>query len=100
MMIVSILIAFMIFGVLAGFYRAFTAGEDRAAADRLITVNKINFTQPMPIAYFNRVRAVDRVRQVTPANWFGGQHQDPQKFLRKLAIAPPNYLHASSNQND
>ena len=29
LMIVSILIAFMIFGVLAGFYRAFTAGEDR-----------------------------------------------------------------------
>ncbi len=56
LMIVSILIAFMIFGVLAGFYRAFTAGEDRAAADRLITVNKINFTQPLPIAYFNRVR--------------------------------------------
>ena len=28
LMIVSILIAFMIFGVLAGFYRAFTAGED------------------------------------------------------------------------
>ena len=57
LMIVSILIAFMIFGVLAGFYRAFTAGEDRAAADRLITVNKINFTQPMPIAYFNRTRS-------------------------------------------
>ena len=57
LMIVSILIAFVIFGVLAGFYRAFTAGEDRAAADRLMTVNKINFTQPLPIAYFNRVRA-------------------------------------------
>ena len=34
LMIVSILVAFMIFGVLAGFYRAFNAGEDRAAADR------------------------------------------------------------------
>ena len=55
LMIVSILIAFMIFGVLAGFYRAFTAGEVYAAAD-LITVNKINFTQPMPIAYFTRAR--------------------------------------------
>ena len=28
LMIVSILIAFMIFGVLAGFHRAFTAGEE------------------------------------------------------------------------
>jgi putative ABC transport system permease protein len=78
--------------VLAGFYRAFTAGEDRAAADRLITVNKINFTQPMPIAYFNRVRAVDGVRQVTHANWFGGYYQDPKNFLMTLAIEPATYF--------
>src|ERR1700737_4078617 len=81
LMIVSILIAFMIFGVLAGFYRAFTSGEDRAAADRLMTVNKINFTHPLPIPYFNRVRAVDGVRQVTFANWFGGYYQEPKNFL-------------------
>ena len=92
LMIVSILIAFMIFGVLAGFYRAFTAGEDRAAADRMITVNKINFTQPMPIAYFNRVRAVEGVRQVTFANWFGGYYQDPKNFVMALAIEPGTYF--------
>ena len=56
LMLVSIFIAFLIFGVLAGFERAFNAGEDVAAADRLVVVNKINFTQPLPIAYFNRVR--------------------------------------------
>ena len=38
-MIVSILVAFLIFGMLASFYRAFTAGEDRAAADRLVIVH-------------------------------------------------------------
>lgn len=93
LMIVSILIAFMIFGVLAGFYRAFTAGEDRAAADRLITVNKINFTQPLPIAYFNRVRALDNgVWQVTHANWFGGYYQDPKNFLMTLAYPAVTYF--------
>ena len=50
LMIVSILIAFAIFGVLATFYSGFTAGEDMAAADRLVVVNKINFTQPLPVA--------------------------------------------------
>ena len=100
LMIVSILIAFMIFGVLAGFYRAFTAGEDRAAADRLITVNKINFTQPMPIAYFNRVRAVDGVRQVTHANWFGGYYQDPKNFLMTLAIEPATYFDVYRSELD
>ncbi|MEW6643398.1 MAG: FtsX-like permease family protein [Pseudomonadota bacterium] len=92
LMIVSILVAFMIFGVLAGFYRAFTSGEDRAAADRMITVNKINFTQPMPIAYINRVRAVEGVRQVTYANWFGGYYQDPKNFLMTLAVDPATYF--------
>ena len=100
LMIVSILIAFMIFGVLAGFYRAFTAGEDRAAADRLITVNKINFTQPMPIAYFNRVRAVDGVRQVTFANWFGGYYQDPKNFLMTLAVEPATYFDVYRSEFD
>ncbi len=98
LMIVSILIAFMIFGVLAGFYRAFTAGEDRAAADRMITVNKINFTQPMPIAYFNRVRAVEGVRQVTFANWFGGYYQDPKNFIMALAIEPEHLFRRLSQR--
>lgn len=100
LMIVSILIAFMIFGVLAGFYRAFTSGEDRAAADRLMTVNKINFTQPLPIAYFNRVRAVDGVRQVTFANWFGGYYQEPKNFLMVLAVEPNTYFDVYRSELD
>ena len=100
LMIVSILVAFMIFGVLAGFYRAFTAGEDRAAADRMITVNKINFTQPMPVAYFNRVGTVEGVRQVTYANWFGGYYQDPKNIVMTFAVEPTTYLDVYRNEFD
>ena len=100
LMIVSILVAFMIFGLLTGFYRAFTSGEDRAAADRMITVNKINFTQPMPIAYFNRVKAVEGVKQVTFANWFGGYYQDPKNFLMTLAVEPSTYFNLYSREFD
>jgi len=91
LMIASILIAFLIFGVLAGVYASFTAGEDRAAADRLVVVNKINFTQPLPIAYYNRVRSVAGIRQVTYANWFGGYYQDPRNFLVVMAVEPETY---------
>lgn len=100
LMIVSILVAFLIFGMLAGFYRAFTAGEDRAAADRLVVVNKINFTQPMPIAYFNRVRAVEGVRQVTFANWFGGYYQDPKNILVAMAVEPASYMEVYARDID
>ncbi|HKA70832.1 MAG TPA: FtsX-like permease family protein [Xanthobacteraceae bacterium] len=100
LMIVSILVAFLIFGMLAGFYRAFTAGEDRAAADRLVVVNKINFTQPLPIAYFNRVRGVEGVHQVAHLNWFGGYYQDPKNFLIALAVQPETYLEVYGNDID
>jgi putative ABC transport system permease protein len=92
LMIISILIAFAIFGVLASFERAFNAGQEVAEADRLVVVNKINFTQPLPIAYFNRVRAVEGVRQVTHANWFGGYYQDPKNFLIVMAVEPDSYM--------
>jgi putative ABC transport system permease protein len=92
LMIASILVAFLIFGVLAGFYRAFSSGEDRAAADRLVVVNKINFTQPLPISYFNRVRAIEGVRQATFANWFGGYYQEPKNLLIVMAVDPETYF--------
>ncbi len=91
LMIVSILIAFAIFGVLAGFERAFNAGQDRAQVDRLVVVNKINFTQPLPVSYYNRVAAMDGVRQVTHLNWFGGYYQDPKNFLIVMAVQPETY---------
>jgi putative ABC transport system permease protein len=98
LMLVSILIAFLIFGVLAGFERAFNSGEDVAAADRLMVVNKINFTQPLPIAYFNRVRSVEGVRQVTHLNWFGGYYQEPKNFLIVLAVQPESYMAVYDDQ--
>jgi putative ABC transport system permease protein len=100
LMIVSILVAFAIFGVLAGFYRAFTAGTDNAAADRMMTVNKINFTQPLPIAYYNRVRGLEGVRQATYANWFGGYFQDPKNFMVALAVEPATYFDVYQKEFD
>ncbi len=97
LMIVSILIAFAIFGVLAGFERAFHA-QDLAAAGRLVVINKINFTHPLPIAYYNRVRAVHGVRQVTHLNWFSGYYQDPKNFLIVLAVQPETYLELYGNE--
>ena len=100
LMLASILIAFLIFGVLAGFERAFNSGEDVAAADRLMVVNKINFTQPLPIAYYNRVRSLEGVRQATHFNWFGGYYQEPKNFLIVMAVEPESYMQVYQDQID
>jgi putative ABC transport system permease protein len=100
LMIVCILTAFAIFGVLASIERSVDAGQDIAAADRLVVVNKINFTQPLPIAYSDRVRAVEGVQQVTHLNWFGGYYQDPKNFLVALAVDPVTYMEVYGNELD
>lgn len=92
LMIVSILIAFAIFGTLASFERAFDAGQNRANADRLVVVNKINFTQPLPISYYNRVAVLPDVAQVTHVSWFGGYYQDPKNTVTVLAVEPQSYM--------
>ena len=85
-------IAFMIFGTLTSFQKAFDSGVDLAADDRLIILNKINFTQPLPIAYVNRVRATKDVVAVTHLNWFGGYYQDPRNQFGMFAVDPENFV--------
>ncbi len=85
-------IAFMIFGTLTAFQQAFDSGVDLAADDRLVVVNKINFTQTMPIAYVNRVRAVEDVDTVTHLNWFGGYYQEPRNQFGMFAVDPESFV--------
>ncbi len=88
----ALLIAFLIFGVLGSIKTAFDAGIDLAADDRLVTVNKINFTQPMPISYVNKIRAMEGVEHATYANWFGSYYQDPRNQAMGFAVDPESYL--------
>ncbi|WP_315763940.1 ABC transporter permease [Bradyrhizobium sp. SZCCHNS2005] len=92
LMMVSILIAFAIFAVLASFERAFNAGQDRATPDRLVVLNKINFTQPLPISYYNRVAAIDGVAQITHFSWFGGYYQEPRNLIAAFAVDPESWM--------
>jgi len=92
LMMVSIFVAFLLFGVLVSFERAFNAGEAVAANNRLIVANRINFTQPLPYAYFNRVQGVDGVVRVSHSNWFGGYFQEPRNFLITFAVEPESWL--------
>lgn len=92
LMLVAILIAFFLYGCLECFDHAFHAGENSAAADRLVTVNRINFTMPLPINYADRVRHVAGVKDVTYQSWFGGYYQDPKVPLLTFVVDPESYL--------
>ncbi|WP_417496867.1 ABC transporter permease [Maricaulis sp.] len=92
LLIFSIMIAFLIFGVLGAFYSAWTAGTSSAADNRLVTVNRINFTVSMPFAYWGRVQGVEGVTGVSHASWFGGYYQEPANFVQTFAVDPESWL--------
>ena len=96
--LLSVIIAFILFALLGGLNRAFTAGVELAGADRLVTTHKVSFIQLMPISYVGRVEGIDGVRAATHYTWFGGYFQDPkQQFglfptnLEKLSDIYPEY---------
>ncbi|WP_417477486.1 ABC transporter permease [Maricaulis sp.] len=92
LLIFSIMIAFLIFGALGAFYSVWTAGTSTAADNRLVTVNRINFTVSMPYAYWGRVQGVEGVTHVSHASWFGGYYQEPANFIQTFAVDPESYL--------
>ena len=91
---ISILIAFLIYGMLGAMQNAFSMGTEGAAQDRLVTVNRINFTVALPYAYWGRIQQVEGVRTVAPASWFGGYYQEPQNFVQSFAVDPETYIEA------
>jgi len=46
------------------------------------------------------VKAVEGVRQVTFANWFGGYYQEPKNFVMALAIEPSTYFDVYRSEFD
>ena len=96
LLILSIMTAFLLLAVLTSFGRSFSAGATATEADRLVTVNRINFTLSMPFAYLGRVQQVDGVEAVTHASWFGGYFQDQRNFVQSFAVDIESYMQVYS----
>ena len=90
--ILSILIAFVLFGALMAIRAAFTMGVDVAGADRLMMIHRVSIIQLLPKSYGDRIRATEGVTEVSHANWFGAYYQDPNNFIQNMAVDPPSWL--------
>jgi putative ABC transport system permease protein len=88
----SIMIAFLLYGMLASIKTVLETGGDSNNANRMVTMNKVNFTQPLPIAYLNRIRAIPGIAAATHNNWFGGYFQKERNFMVVFAVEPESYL--------
>ncbi len=88
----SIVIAFLMFGLLGALGHAFSIGAQLAGVDRLLTIHKVSLVQPLPESYGPRIRRVDGVAAVSSATWFGGVYQDERNQIPVFPVDPAVYL--------
>lgn len=88
----SIFVAFLLFGALMAIRAAFSMGVDVAGADRLMMIHRVSLIQLLPKSYGERIRATKGVTEVSHANWFGGYYQEPTNFVQNMAVDPESWL--------
>jgi len=90
--ILSILIAFILYGYLMAIGQALDQGVSVAGADRLLVRHRVSITQPLPQSYKGRIARIPGVRAVTHQTWFGGIYQDPKNFFAQMPVEPEPFL--------
>jgi putative ABC transport system permease protein len=90
--LLSVFVAFILFGILMAIRVAFGGTITIAGAERLVMIDKISLINPIPLSYQQRIQSVEGVKDVTHANWFGGIYQEPKNFFANMAVDPESWL--------
>ena len=91
LLLISIFIAFLIFAVLVSFNLSINSA--RSFPTRMVTLSKVNFTEGLPLAHYDKVVRTEGVAVATHANWFGGYFRDPVRGqVTTFAVDPETYL--------
>ena len=90
--LLSILVAFLLFGYLGAIRQGFSQGIDVAGLDRLIVRHKVSIIQLLPQAYEARIEQIDGVEDAVYQTWFGGIYQKPTNFFAQMPVEPDQYL--------
>jgi putative ABC transport system permease protein len=80
----SVAVAFLIFGLVQGIGSAFGAVQEHLRADRLLTSNVSLL--PLPISYLGQLEQIKGVRKVAYASLFFAHYQDPRNTVIPMAV--------------
>src|SRR5215813_14797058 len=74
--LLSVCVAFLLFGLLHAVTVAFESGADGADAKRLLTTARYSIIEPLPFSYLHHIERVPGVIGVASVNWFGAKYQN------------------------
>jgi putative ABC transport system permease protein len=85
--LMSIVLAFVMFGMLDALRNSLSQVVNLTGADRLITMSKVSIIDSFPRAYYEKTRAIEGVSSVLHQNWFGAVYKDPKM---QIPVFPMN----------
>ncbi len=90
--LLSIVVAFILFGYLSAIKQALAGGVALAGQNRLWVVHKISIIQSLPQSYKARIERIPGVALATHESWFGGVYQDPKNMFPQIPVMPEEFL--------
>ncbi len=90
--LLSIAVAFLLFGVLHGVIAGFDGTLAKLSDTRLRVTNRANLFEAMPVAYQSRIALVPGVQRVSYFVLFGGYYQEPTNGLSIAAVDVDTWL--------
>jgi putative ABC transport system permease protein len=84
----SIVVAFLLFGLLQGINQGFNTVLSNLDVDRLYVTAKTNMVDGLPIAYYTRIKTVPGVRAVSHWTYFGGYFRDARNPIPAFVTDP------------
>ncbi|HEV7607431.1 MAG TPA: FtsX-like permease family protein [Steroidobacteraceae bacterium] len=89
---ISILLAFLMFGMLDALRTSLSQAINMAGADRLMLQSKVNITVSNPRSHYEKVKATPGVKAVAPFNWFGGVYKDGKQQIQVQITDPEEFM--------
>src|ERR1700720_3483548 len=97
--LLSIVIAFLLFGMLETVDYAFSHPSGGVTgADKLITTNKYSITLSLPFSDAQEIRSVPGVAEVTWLTWVGAYYQESKNFVFALPVDTDSYFNLHKDE--
>src|SRR6202521_3773901 len=97
--LLSIVIAFLLFGMLETVDYAFSHPSGGVTgADQLITTHKYSITLSLPFSDAQEIRSVPGVAEVSWISWFGGYFQESKNFVFAIPVDTDSYFNLHKDE--
>src|SRR4051794_24331627 len=90
--LLSILVAFVLFGILCAIKQALIGGVKLAGANRLVVRHKGSLIQLLPESYKARMEKIPGGAAPTHQNWLRGLYHRPKNFFMQSPVVPEEFL--------